>query len=245
MKNKNNLLYTHIENLLLYENHSLNGLESLKLTFIKDILDMFHQYPTLHSICIDPDNITTLKDTWEGVPDLSIIDIEQIAWDSVENIKQSSNYQDYILHNTNASFNDYLKHYLEGKNDLSFIPYYSNSTNSELRNTNLLPYNIKVEDSNIQYSSLHNIHMHLHDNFYYLADSDKQSDQFVDDYKKRHNQSTITFNYYNEQGILNLNFHDDIYLFLGKDLSSLLSYNILESAIPQNIINKKILKVKI
>lgn len=81
-------------------------IENLKIDIIKTMLDFYHKYPTLHDIFIHHGGYQK----WS-------ISISQLAWDSVEKIKEMEEYK-----NSHVNIHAFCGNYLNGKRHLDMIP---------------------------------------------------------------------------------------------------------------------------
>jgi hypothetical protein len=203
----------------LDEDDRLNEVQNLKIKIVKDMIGFYHKYPTLHSI-----SFTYYEQSFGYAHAGWNSSISQVAWDTVENIKNTQEFKDSKL-NIHAFCNNKMI----DKKDLDVIPFGDNQfTNSKALKEELKAhFNYLVENPELSLILRNQIN--------------KQVLEKNQDYGK----NRIGIESRNWYGWKNIKIEDDIKEFFGKEMMSELLYLGLEDKINVKTEDKPIKKMKI
>lgn len=182
-------------------------LQNLKLKIVKDLVNFYKNYPTLHAINFNYWDLNNQK-IYEWTPSLS-----QVAWDTVENIKKTT---EYI--NSKVNIYAYLNNNWSKKRDEKVI---------ENIQGDLLSYNDLKEiiTSHFRYINESNLGSELKKSLW--KSSEERGERF----------SIEARNWYGWQ---NLSLKKEIDKFLGDDIKKICDYmNLQEKLPPQETTQKK------
>lgn len=204
---------------------SLTDYDFFKMDFILDIIETFLTYPTLGSFAFNIKDLIQHATTWEGCPNLPIINCYNLLWDSPDNIMATQQYQDFVKQYPNEEDNFYVfcRNYFIGKDDDAIIP-----VNSSIRG-----FLYKGEHPIVHHKKLNNIFSSIDKKFVYLAEYE-QPLNLLKELLATSSSNDIFFTQFEDEGTPNPLFLEELEQFLGKKILSTLHHEKLQQKLPSS-----------